>query len=172
MKAEDLERFAEDLNAFAGIETAVELDPNNPNIHFSFSLFYLRKGLKSDGINEMRQVVSIYPFQARNAYIEWRKYGGSLDDLISIAGASPTGLWHLGVYFEGKKYLAQAREAYLIACKSISARSSFRVLNELSPHVLLPKLLKKLKHYGLDKERDYYKALWKKDLADIDQDEV
>ena len=33
MKAEDLERFAEDLNTFAHIETTVEPDPNPDGLH-------------------------------------------------------------------------------------------------------------------------------------------
>ncbi len=162
--AEAMQFAAEPAQTQAVFRKAVELDPNNPNIHFSFSLFYLRKGMKPDGINEMRNVVSLFPLQAHKAYSEWRKYGGSINDLLSIAGASPTGLYSLGLFFEQKKYPVRAREAFYIACKTISARASFRDPVELPSHDILSLLLEKLEKYGLNKEHAYFKALWEKDL--------
>lgn len=140
---------------------AVELDPNNPNIRYSFAFFYLRNGMKLDGINEMRTAVAIFPARARRAYSEWIQYGGSSRDLQSIAGASPTALWNLGLFFERKKNLFDARKAFVAACRSVGADPSCLEPPELPPRTLVKTLLSKLEHHGLSREHSLFSSLWK-----------
>jgi tetratricopeptide (TPR) repeat protein len=139
---------------------AAALDPNNPNIHFSFGLFYLWKGKNSKGVLEMAKTVAIYPFKAREAYTVWRNNGGRLDELKAIAGSSPTALWELGAYYEKEGYSGRSMDAFLTACQVIGGNADYRFPNELPPERLLPKLLKKLNAYGYTEESRYFQKLW------------
>ena len=154
---------AEPKETEAVFRRAAELDPNNPNIHFSFALFCQRKGMKREGINQMRAAVSVFPVQASKAYKEWIKYGGTVSDLMSIAGGSPTALWKLGLYFEREQYPVRARDAFLAACRSIGAGLPYIPSYEIPSQTLAENLLKKLEQYKLLKEHAFYQGLWEPD---------
>jgi tetratricopeptide (TPR) repeat protein len=145
---------------------AAELDPNNPNIYYSFALFYLRKNKHMQGVLNMGHAVSIYPFRAGDAYAAWRQNGGRFDELKAIAGASPTALWKLGLFFERQGYKGRAADAFLTACQVIGGNSAYRFPNELSPGQLLPNLLKKVAEYGYTEEKRYFQNLWEVELEE------
>lgn len=164
--AEAMQWAAKVKETEAVFKRAVELDPNNPNIHFSFSLFYLRKKKKEHALLEMRKAASLYPFDARRAYTQWVANGGRIDELKAVAGTSPTALCNLGLYFENKKYPIRATDVFLTACHVVGGNSSTDIPGEQSRFTLLPLLLKKLEQHGKEKEYDHYKSLWRNDLEE------
>ncbi len=143
---------------------AVTLDPNNPNIHYSFALFYLRKNMKASALGEMRKAVMIFPRESHRAFRSWIENGGTVGELPDVAGTSPSALYRLGLYFEKVKLPERAISAFTASCSAVGGNPDYREIQEDPPSNLLPHLLDRLERYGMKEEYGYYHGLWNRFL--------
>ncbi|MFH1706608.1 MAG: hypothetical protein ABIF71_01625 [Planctomycetota bacterium] len=142
-------------------QRAVALDPQNPNIRVSLAGFLLRRDRREEAVHEMRTAVAILPASAAKAFTDWLAAGGRTDELLPIAGVSPTALGALGGFWDGRREPRRAGDACLAACQAIGGRTDDEP-QETPLADLKPRLLEQLTRLGLIKERDYFAGLWSK----------